>query len=210
MQLPILPPFLLAFILFISLQISSYSSTAQPLEEPQPELAMELKIVSRPIQYGSNSLYVTDANSIALQTGIRYDMPKKISANRHIDFVGQAGFLFCKAKVFDTTFFDTGTNRYQRQHSRNPAYLPVYVGVYNMAAFSVGAELFFWKGLGTRDIWGVKFLSLGVNAKQFRLMAAGEWYAQVKNGRNSGLCVSVSFYWKLISEWYRDKKAGNK
>ena len=69
-----------------------------------------------------------------------------------------------------------------------------------MSAISFGAEVFFWKAFGARDIWGIKFLSLGYNAKQFRLVAAGELYAQVKNGKNNGLLFSFDFFWKLIRD----------
>ncbi|MBC7872624.1 MAG: hypothetical protein H7Y01_01435 [Ferruginibacter sp.] len=191
--------FRLAFIFFSGLQLSAFGGNAQRYQkEPQPELAWGIKVVTRSIQYDKNSLYSTDPTSIGLQSGIRYDAPLKIAADRYIDLVGQAGFLFCKAKLFDTTFFDPGTNRFIRQHSDNPAYLPVYFGVYNMSTVSLGVEVFYWKGLGTRDIWGIKFLSLGYNAKQFRLSAAGELYAQVQNGKNNGMVFSFDFFWKLI------------
>jgi hypothetical protein len=134
---------------------------------------------------------------------IRYDAPLKISATRYISLAGQAGFLFGKAKVFDTAFIDPATNVFTRQHSYNPAYLPVYFGVYNMSRVSLGAELFFWKGLGTRDIWGIKFLSIGYNGRQFRFAAAGEWYAQVINGKNSGIIFSFDLFCKLISSRYK-------
>lgn len=191
--------FCLTFIFLTGLQFSAFYSNGQRYEkEPQPELAWGIKVVTRQIQYDINSRYITDPTSIGLQTSIRYDAPLKIATDRYIDLVGHAGFLFCKAKVFDTTFFDSNTNRYIRQHSQNPAYLPLYFGVYNMSAVSIGAEVFYWKGLGTRDIWGVKFLSLGYNGKQFRLAAAGELYAQVKNSKNNGMLFSVEFFWKLI------------
>lgn len=112
--------------------------------------------------------------------------------------MGQAGFLFCKAKVFDTAYTDPITNKYIYEHSHNPAYMPLSFGVYNMSAFSVGAELFYWKGLGVRDIWGVKFLSLGYKGRQFRINACGELYAQVKNRKNAGLLISVDILVKLI------------
>ena len=195
--------FLLAFILFTGLQLSALYGNGQHYQkEPQPELAWGIKVVTRQIQYDKNSLYITDPTSIALQSGIRYDTPVKIAPDRYIDLVGQAGFLFCKAKVFDTTFFDPGTNTFIWQHSKNPAYMPVYFGAYNMSAVSLGVEVFYWKGLGTRDIWGIKFLSFGYNGKQFRLAAAGELYAQVKNGKNNGILFSFDFFWKLIRERY--------
>jgi hypothetical protein len=195
--------FWLAFIFFTGLQLSAYYSNGQHYQkEPEPELALGIKVVTRQIQYGKSSLYITQPNSIALQPVLRYDLPLKISAGRYIDMVGQAGFLFCKAKVFDTTFFDSNTNTFIRQHSHNPAYLPVYFGAYNMSAVSLGAEIFYWKGLGTRDIWGIKFLSLGYNGKQYRFAAAGEWYAQVKNSKNKGIIFSFDLFVKLISDRY--------
>lgn len=195
--------FWLALLFFTGLQLSAFYSNGQHYEkEPQPELAWGIKVVTRQIQYGKNNLYITEPTSIGLQSALRYDSPLKISTGHYIDLVGQAGFLFCKAKVFDTVFFDQNTNSFTRQHSYNPTYLPVYFGVYNMSAVSLGAEVFYWKGLGTRDIWGIKFLSLGYNGKQFRLAAAGEWYAQVKDAKNKGILFSVDFFWKLIRDRY--------
>jgi hypothetical protein len=191
------------FILFIGLPFFSIGVRGQHYQkEPKTELAWGIKVVTRQIQYDKNNLYITDPTSIGIQSGIRYDIPVKIATDHYIDLVGQAGFLFSKAKGFDTTFFDTNTNRYIRQHSKNPSYMPLSFGIYNMAAVSVGAEVFYWKGLGIRDILGVKFLSVGYNAKQFRLMAAGELYAQVKKIKNNGMLFSVDFFWKLI----RDKE----
>ncbi|MEQ1676225.1 MAG: hypothetical protein ABL876_05980 [Chitinophagaceae bacterium] len=197
------PKYLLAFLIITGLQLSVFVSQAQDAEkEPQRELGWGIKVVTRQIQYGKSSLFITDPGSISLQTHLRYDAPKKLSARRYFNLVGQAGFLFCKANVFDTIFLDANTNTIVRQHSKNPAYLPLYFGVYNRGAVSVGTEVFFWKGLGTRDIWGAKFLSLGYNGNRFRLMAAGEWYAQVRDGKNNGLLLSVDFLWKLISDKY--------
>ncbi len=193
--------FQLAFIFFTGLQISAVHAQHYQ-KEPQPELTLGLKVVTRKILYDKNDLYKTDPGSIGLQPGIRYDIPLKISTDHYIDLSTQAGFLFCKANVFDTSFTDPNTNVFIHDHSYNPAYLPVYVGMYNMSALSVGAELFYWKGLGTRDIWGVKFLSLGYNGKQYRFAVAGEWYAQVKNGKHAGLLFSVDVFCKLI----RDRK----
>jgi hypothetical protein len=191
----------LVFIFFIALQPPAFNSYGQHYQkEPQAELALGIKVVTRQIQYGNSSLYITDAGSIGIQPVLRYDSPLKISTDRYIDLSGQAGFLFCKAKVFDTTFFDPGTNTFIRQHSNNPAYLPVYFGVYNMSPFSVGTEVFYWKGLGTRDIWGVKFLSLGYHGKQYRFSVAGEWYAQVKNSKNKGIIFSIDLFVKLIRD----------
>lgn len=204
MRFSILQKHWLVIIFFTVLQLSVlYCNGQGQQKEPQPELALGIKAVTRQIQYGKSSLYVTDPSSIALQLGIRYDEPRKISTDRYIDLAGQAGFLFCKAIVFDTAYIDPNTNSFTRQHSHNPAYFPVYFGAYNRSAVSAGAEVFYWKGLGTSDIWGVKFLSLGYNGKQFRLAAAGEWYAQIKNGKNSGMLFSVDFCWKLISGRYK-------
>lgn len=195
-----------AFIFFISLQISTCDSYGQQYEnEPQREIAWGIKVVTRQIQYGKNNLYKTDPTSIGLHTGIRYDIPKKIGTKHYIDLVGQAGFLFCKAIVFDTTFRDPNSNAYIRQYSHNPTYLPIYFGIYNMSAISFGAEVFYWKGLGTRDMWGAKFLSLGYNGKHLRVNAAGEWYAQLNNVKNNGVIFSVDFFWKLINNNYKGK-----
>ena len=87
-----------------------------------------------------------------------------------------------------------------RDRSKNPTYLPVYLGLHSRSAFSYGAAVFYWKGLGPLDIWGAKFLSLGYNGKYFRVNAAGEWYSQTKNRRHSGTLISVEFLWKLVIE----------
>jgi hypothetical protein len=170
--------------------------------EPQPELAMGIKIVTGQIIYGRNQVFNSDPASIALQPGIRYDYPQKLYSKgmvpHYIDLVVESGFLFCKARVFDTAYTDPVSNRYIIEHSSNTTYLPLYFGAYNIATISVGAELFFWKGLGKRDIWGAKFLSLGYNARQFRINVAGEFYAQIKNGKNSGIVFSIDFLWKMI------------
>jgi hypothetical protein len=163
-------------------------------KEPEPELAMGINAVTGRIIYGSNDFYITDGSSATLGPVFRYDHPVKLSAKRdvpwYICWVAQAGFLFGKAKVFDSTYF----------HPKNPSYLPLSAGIYNRAALSVGAELFFWKGLGSRDIWGIKFLSIGYNARNCRINASVERYAQVAKARNGGTVFSFDFLWKLIKE----------
>ena len=186
-------------IFYAIFQIFSLNSYAQQSPGKQEsELAIGVKIVTRQILYGHSNLYITDPNSISIQPDIRYDSPVKTSGSHFIDLVGQAGFLFCKAKVFDTAYTDPITNKYIYEHSHNPAYMPLSFGIYNMSGLSVGAEVFYWKGLGVRDIWGVKFLSLGYKGRQFRINACGEWYAQVSNRRSSGLLISVDVFVKLI------------
>jgi hypothetical protein len=138
-----------------------------------------------------------------LQALVRHDGPLRISSyspyqQRYISFVLESGFLFCKANQFDSVFKDTVTNIITREKSRNPTYLPVYMGLYSRSVFCVGAEVFYWKGLGAKDIWGAKFLSLGYNARQFRITASGEWHTQTGNRANSGIFYSVDFLWKLI------------
>ena len=161
-------------------------------KEPEPELAMGINVVTRRIQYGSNEFYITDGGSAALGPMFRYDHPVKLSskrdAPRYIYWVAQAGFLFGKAKVFDSLYF----------HPINPSYLPLSVGIYNRSALSVGAEVFFWKGLGARDIWGIKFISIGYNAGKCRINASAERYMQVITARNGGTVFSFDFLWKLI------------
>ncbi|MEO7983295.1 MAG: hypothetical protein ABI688_04360 [Bacteroidota bacterium] len=187
-------------LFFLVLQLSSIYSTAQhDHKEQEPEMALGVKVVTRQIKYGKNDRFITDPTSIGLQPVLRYDSPVKTGAGSYIDLVGQAGFLFCKANGFDTTYYDPAANTFIREHSHNPAYLPLYFGAYTMSALSLGAEIFYWKGLGTRDIWGVKFLSLGYKAKQFRIAVAGELYAQVRDGKKSGSIISFDFFLKLIN-----------
>ena len=119
-------------------------------------------------------------------------VPVKISGNKHrtryISLTGQAGFLFCKAKNFDSLYF----------HPKNPSYFTISAGVYSANRFSVGAEFFFWKGLGNRDLFGAKFLSVGYNGEKFRLYVSGEHYLQLRNTGNNGTILSIEFFWKLV------------
>lgn len=153
---------------------------------------MGINTVIGKIQYGSNDFYITDRGSAMIGPMFRYDHPVKLSAKRNVQryiyWVAQAGFLFGKAKVFDSTYF----------HPKAPSYLPLSVGIYNRSALSVGAEVFFWKGLGTRDIWGIKFISIGYNAGKFRINASAERYMQVVKTRNGGTVFSFDFLGKLI------------
>lgn len=173
-------------------------------ERPYPEIGLGVKIIKGDIIYGPRILYTTDKNSIALQGLFRYDYPIKISGispyqQRYINLVIESGFLFCKTKVFDTVYVDPTTNLPVHDKSKkNPAYFPLYAGLSTRNTLSVGTELFYWKGLGTRDIWGAKFLSVSYNATNFRISASGEWYTQTKNATHNGLLLSVDFWWKLI------------
>jgi hypothetical protein len=194
-------PRLLFLVLF---QLVAFFSYAQYYEEkPEPEFGIGIKVLKGDIIYGPKSFYIADPKAICLQALVRYDAPVKIYSRspyqqRYINFVLESGFLFCKANVFDSVLVDPITNTITHEKSRNPTYLPVYMGLYNRSVFSIGAEVFYWKGLGARDIWGAKFLSLGYNGQSFRVTVSGEWYAQTKNIKNSGLFFSIDFLWKLI------------
>ena len=173
------------------LLILSLSGMAQS-NLPEPELALSLKLVPGQIRFGANEFYVTEADALSIQPGLRYDHPlpwrKKKEGSHFIVLSLQGGFLFCKAKQFDSTYF----------HPRNPAYFPMSVGLYNRAAFSVGTEIFYWKGLGNRDIAGVKFLSLGYNGYGWRCYVAGEYYRQIRDGSMNGVLVSFEVMVNLI------------
>ncbi|MEP7237675.1 MAG: hypothetical protein ABI685_07415 [Ferruginibacter sp.] len=192
-------------ILFLTvLQLGAVYSQAQYYEEkPEPEIAGGIKVIKGKIIYGPKAFYITDPNSISLQAQVRYDAPLKIYSlspyqQRYIDFVLEAGFLFCKANVFDSVFIDPNSSAVIRDHSKNPTYIPVYIGLCNRSVFSIGTGIFYWKGLGSQDIWGTKFLSLGYNAQNFRITVSGEWYAQTKNIKHSGTFFSVDFLWKYV------------
>lgn len=172
-------------------------------EKPGPEFAIGVKVLKGNIQYGPKSFYITESNSIGLQALVRYDAPfsffrRSEYQQRYMNFVVESGFIFCKANPFDSLTVNQITNTTTRERSKNPTYFPVYAGLYNRSAFSFGAEVFYWKGLGTTDIFGAKFISIGYNGKSFRLHASGEWYGQTKNTKNNGLIFSVDFLWKLI------------
>jgi hypothetical protein len=191
--------------LFVALfQLAALYSYGQYYEQkPEPEIGIGLKVVKGTIIYGPKSFYITDPGSIGLQAKVRYDAPLKIYSRSpyqqfYINFVLEGGFLFCKAKVFDSVFIDHTTNTVTRDYSKNATYLPVYVGLYSRSTLCIGVAAFYWKGLGARDIWGTKFLSLGYNGQRFSFMASGEWYAQTKNIKNSGTLLSIDFAWKLV------------
>jgi len=191
-------------LLLAVFQIVVFCSYAQYYEQkPEPEFGIGIKVAKGKIIYGQKSFYITDPNSIFVQALARRDAPIKIFSRspyqqRYINFVLESGFLFCKANVFDSVLIDPITNTRTREKSRNPIYLPIYAGLYNRSAFSIGAEVFYWKGLGVRDICGAKFLSLGYNGQSFRITASGEWYTQIQNTKNSGFFISINFLWKLI------------
>lgn len=192
-------------ILFLALfHLAAFHSYAQYYEEkPYPEFGIGIKVVTGKIIYGRKSFYITDPNGISLQASVRYDAPVRINRRspyqqRYINFVLESGFLFCKANVFDSVFTDPITNTVSREKSHKPTYLPLYMGLYNRSKISIGAAVFYWKGLGVNDIWGAKFLSLGYNGQSFRVTASGEWYTQTKNIKNNGLLFSIDFLWKLI------------
>ena len=184
--------------------LAVFYSCAQYYEQkPEPEFGIGIKVADGKIIYGQKSFYITDPKAISLQALVRHDAPVRIYSRspyqqRYINFVLESGFLFCKANIFDSVLLNPNTNTITHERSRNPTYLPVYMGLYNRSTFSIGAEIFYWKGLGVNDIWGAKFLSLGYNGQSFRVTASGEWYGQTKNIKNSGLFFSIDFLWKLI------------
>lgn len=189
------PSFYLSFLLkcigFAVFHLSLVDARAQFRDkEPEPELALGINVVTGKFQYGSNEFYVTDGGSAAIGPMFRYDHPIKLGTQKYIYWVAQAGFLFGKAKVIDSLYF----------HPKNPSYLPLSVGVYNRSALSIGAELFFWKGLGNRDIWGIKFLSIGYNANHFRIDASAQHYMHVIDSGIGGTIFGFDFLWKLIKE----------
>ena len=111
--------------------------------------------------------------------------------------MGQSGLLYVNslkyAKIITNYFGDSTT-----YYSRNPFYIPINLGLYTGQKFSIGAEIFYAKAISNaEDIWGTKFLSLGWNAKRFKLSAAVEGYSQVKNKMNGDTFVSFEFLWKL-------------
>ena len=194
-------------ILFLAVfQLTVIYSCAQYYEEkPEPEFGIGIKVLKGSILYGPKSFYITDPKSVSLQALVRRDFPLRISSHspyqhRYINLALESGFLFCKANVFDSSSRDPNTNTITHEKSHNPTYLPVYVGLYNRSAFSIGAEIFYWKSLGqgVRDMWGVKFLSFGYNARSLRITLSGEWSAQTRNIKNTATFFSVDFLWKLV------------
>ena len=180
-----------AFI--FTLLFCNYTSAQTVEKEPEHELAIGIKFVAGKIIFGSNEFYITDPGGIGIEPAcFRYDHPVKISGSKHrtryISLTGQAGFLFFKAKNFDSLYF----------HPKNPSYFTISTGLYTANSFSVGVEFFFWKGLGNPDLFGTKFFSAGYNGKHLRLYVSGEYYLQLRNTRNNGTIFSIDFFWKLI------------
>lgn len=172
-------------------------------KEPEHELALGIKTVTRKIIFGPNEFYITDPGSVTLQPfSIRYDYPLKISGQKkrqqYVSLTGQAGFLFGKAKKIDLLYFNP----------KNPAYFTLSAGLYTISSFSIGTEVFFWKGLGNRDLLGARFLSAGYNGKNFRLYASGEYYMQLLNTSNNGILFSIDFLWKLVKGGADKKRKG--
>jgi len=169
-------------------------STAQVIpKDPAPELALGIKIITGRILFGPNQFYETDPGSVAIQpAGVRYDHPLRISRKeqppKYVSIMGQAGFCFGKAKDQDSLYF----------HPKNPAYFTLSAGLYTISRLSLGAEIFFWKGLGNRDLFGAKFISAGYNGKNIRVSASGEYYMQLLNTRNNGILFSIDLFLKLI------------
>lgn len=171
---------------------------------PEPEIGIGMKVIKGSIIYGSESFYNTDKRSVGLQALFRYDYPIHIFSSSpyqqyYINLVVESGFIFSKARVFDTVLTDPATGTFRHEQSkRNPTYFPVYLGVATRNKISLGTSVFYWKGLGTRDLWGAKYLSLSFNAANFRISISGEWYAQTKSSRLNGNLISIDFWWKLF------------
>lgn len=192
-------------IIFLAIfQVATLYTQAQYYEEkPDGEIAGGIKIIKGNINYGPKSFYITDPNSIGLQAAVRFDIPIIISnlspyQKRYFNFVVESGYLFCKANPFDSVSRDPNTNTIIHDKSRNPAYFPIYMGFSTRSSFSIGVEVFYWKGLGSQDMWGAKFLSLGYNARNVRINVSGEWYAQTKNINYNGTFLSIDFLWKYV------------
>lgn len=190
-------------LLYILLFGSIVSQAQYYEEKPYPEIGIGIKIVKGNIVYGPKAYFNTDERSIGFQAITRFCFPLKISSlspyqSKYIDLVLETGFLYYKAAVFDSVYRDPQTNERIQERSKNPTYFPIYAGLYSRNRISIGASLFYWKGLGNSDLWGSKFISLAYNARNFRLGCSGEWYAQAKNAKLHGLVFSVEFLWKLI------------
>ena len=183
-----------------SLQLMTFGARGQQVQQaPGQELSVGIQVSKAKIQYERSKLFIIDRRSIGMYAGARYDVPVKLSPDLYLSIAIQSGFLIYKAKVFDTVFTDQGTGEIIHQHSHNPEYIPVSIGVYTTKPFSVGGEFFYWKGLNCVDLWGVKFLSLGYNGKRFRVAVAGEWYEQlIDRNQDKGWVISVDFFLKLI------------
>jgi hypothetical protein len=174
-------------------------------EEGSPlEFSAGLKTIIGDITYAKTFYYNTASNGFGLQPSIRADLNLllfRIHDNDiRINLMGQTGvFQYFKAKKFDYIGVEPFTGDSVHYISKNPTYLPFYIGFYSPYSFMVGFEMFYYKGLGVEDLYGFKLLSIGYNARKFRIGAAWELYGQVRNRTNptSENFLSFEFHWKI-------------
>ena len=105
-------------------------------------------------------------------------------------------FTYGKSQSENTGFYRQGN--VQTYSSRSPFYIPINAGFYIGQKFVYGMEVFYAKGINNvEDLWGAKIMSIAFNANRFKLGAAYEIYAQVRNRFNGGPYGSFQFYWNL-------------
>ena len=166
------------------------------------EVSVGLKAVIGDFIYGKAEGENTGLKTqFGLQPSIRYDLPIKLFTVRETDLyiwlMAQTGLLYINSQKYTRDVYDNNRNLITVK-SRTPFYLPVSAGIYLGQKFSYGFEVFYAKALNNvEDIWGTKLISLGWNAKRFRVAAAYEIYAQVKQKYNGGPYGSFQFLWKL-------------
>ena len=189
------------FFIFLS---STFLVNGQDNERNSLEFSVGLKTVLGDLTYAKTFYLNTAENGFALQPSLRADLHLILFTIRDFDFainlMGQTGILqYFKAKKFDYTGVEPFTGDTVHYKSKNPTYLPLYLGFYSPYSFFIGFEAFYYKGIKAEDLFGFKLLSMGYNFRKFRVSAAWELYGRVRNRTypTSENFVSFDFLWKL-------------
>lgn len=191
------------FKLFFLSLLFSKNLSAQNDTRLVSEVSVGLKVIIGDFIYGKLSAEDTGLKTqYGVQPTIRYDLPIKLFTVRETDLyiwlMAQTGLLYINSQKYtNREGYDINGNL-KSFNSRTPLYVPVSAGIYLGQKFSYGFEVFYAKALNNvEDIWGTKLISLGWNAKRFRVSVAYEVYAQVKQKYNGGPYGSFQFLWKL-------------
>ena len=197
--------FYLAFPICTFFLFTTIRACAQYYEnENTLELSAGMKYVKGSFKYTRHFWEDEASGGFALQPTLRADVNVKLfrllDQDIRIGLTGSTGILqYFSADKFDVVAVEPFTGDTLHYVSKNPTYLPIYLGFYSPGSFSVGFEAFYYKGLGVEDLYGYKFLSFGYSARKFRVGAALEAYDMVRKPRyiSSQVFFSFEFLWKF-------------
>jgi len=197
----------LTLILTLTINFFLYfpkAANAQYEDGSSLEFSAGMKTVIGDISYGRTFYGNTTSGGFALQPSLRADLNLFLFSLHdeewRINIVGQTGiYRYFKANKFDYTAVEPFTGDTVHYRSKNPTYLPLYFGFYSPYSFMIGFEMFYYKGIGAEDLYGFKLISIGYNARKFRVGAAFEMYDQVRQRNNTTTdhFLSFEFHWKL-------------